>query len=245
LLVAGALASTLVVRTSLHCGGYPDVVTYLAVFGVWANRRRPVIASLCWLLALLEHERALALLPWVVALPLTGPTQTIRQRRSAWFAPLVALVIWVVVHDWLEGRRPAEHATASYLMTLLDDPWRHLHAYGLRPLLGWATALQWVWLVPMLWTVALVRGRRWRPLLVDVALPFSAAGVSMLLAYDWSRLAALAFPCLLAALDDWLPAASVRARRGLAALLIVQVMTPQGFTAWYLTEVWPSWLLPW
>ncbi len=244
-LFAAALATTLVVRTSLHCGCYPDVVTYLALFGVWAARRRPRLASLCWFLALLDHERALMLAPWVLFLLVDSGRRTDRRLSPwVWLGPLLAAVVWFGLHAWLESRRPAEHSVMSYLQPLLADPLHNLRPYRWRPLIGWGSALQWVWLVPLAWGLKLARQRHWRPLLIQVGLPILGASMAMLLAYDWSRMAVLAFPCLLPALEAGL--ADGQGYRGrLAWILGAQALTPQVFTAWYIVEIMPAWSLPW
>lgn len=244
-LFAAALATTLVVRTSLHCGCYPDVVTYLGLFGVWVLRRRPGLAALCWFLALLDHERAVLMGPWVVALLVHAGGRSPGGRRVwAWLAPLLAVAAWFALHAWLESRRPAEHSVASYLQPLLADPLHNLRPYGIRPLIGWASALQWIWLVPLAWSVTLVRHRRWGPLVIEVGLPLAGAGVAMLVAYDWSRMAVLAFPCLLPALEAGLAGGGAYRRR-LGWLLAAQTVTPQVFTAWYIVEIMRSWSWPW
>jgi len=244
-LAAGCLTTTLVVRTSLHCGAYPDVVTYLGLFGVWAWRARPRLASACWLGALLDHERALALGPWVVATLWLAAADQPPRRRWAWLGPLLAGAIWLVVHAVLESRRPAELAAGSYLGPLLADPLHNLRPYGLRPLVGFYSALQWVWLVPFVWAVRVLRRRDWRTVGVGCGLPVLGAAAAMLVAYDWSRMATLAFPCLLPALADGLESGSARARRALAAVLVVQALWPQTFTAWFIVETMRAWALPW
>jgi hypothetical protein len=68
LLVATAVSATLVVRTTLHYGGYPDAVTHLGLLAVWLLRRRPAAVTIVWLLTLLDHERALLMLPWALVM---------------------------------------------------------------------------------------------------------------------------------------------------------------------------------
>ena len=67
----------------------------------------------------------------------------------------------------------------------------------------------------------------------------------MLLAYDWSRLATLAFPCLLPALAAALASDQPRTRWSLAAVVALQVITPQWFTAAHVVERMEGWALPW
>jgi hypothetical protein len=250
LLAAGFVAATLVVRTSLHAGAYPDVVTYLGLFGVWVWRARPRLASLCWLLALLDHERAVLMGPWVVGLLVLESRGEPRRRRWAWLGPVLAAGCWLALHLWLVSRRPAELTALAYLAPLRGDPWHNLRGAGALPLFGFWTALQWVWLVPALWTVRELRQGRWRGAVVQVGLPLLGAALAMLLAYDWSRMAALAFPCLLPGLA-WLlgEAGAGGSRRGvrlsLAGLLLLQALWPQAFTAAEVIEVWSGWLLPW
>jgi hypothetical protein len=128
----------------------------------------------------------------------------------------------------------AEHDAESYLAPLLARPLRNLEEYGVaRPVVGLASAFQWVWLVPAAWAVA------------QLGLPLLAVGASMLLAYDWSRLAALAFPCLLPALAAALAPGQPRARWLLVAVVVLQVLTPQWFTAAHVVERMAAWALPW
>ncbi len=250
LLCAGLLASTLVVRTSLHNGAYPDVITYLALCGVWARREHPRQASMLWLLAILDHERALLLGPWVAAALWLAAGGERRRRLWAWLGPSLAVGCWSVVYLWLISRRPAAYTALAYLEPLAVDPLHNLRGAGWLPLLGFWTALQWVWLVPAVWACGLLQRRRYRYLSVYAGLPLLAAALAMFLAYDWSRMATLAFPCLLPALSAAFragrPAASSRRLRvALAILLAAQALWPQTFTAAGAVEVWRGWCLPW
>lgn len=250
LLVATAVSATLVVRTTLHYGGYPDAVTYLGLLAVWLLRRRPAAVTIVWLLTLLDHERALLMLPWALVM-VSGwgedPAPEARgQRRRAWSGLLLATVAATALHLGLEARRVAEHDAESYLAPLMARPLRNLEEYGVaRPVVGLASAFQWVWLVPAAWAVARLRAGRWRPVAAQLGLPLLAVGASMLLAYDWSRLAALAFPCLLPALAAALAPGQPRARWLLVAVVVLQVLTPQWFTAAHVVERMAGWALPW
>jgi hypothetical protein len=250
LLAATAVSATLVVRTTLHYGGYPDAVTYLGLLAVWLLRRRPIAVTIAWLLTVLDHERALLMLPWALVM-VSGwgedPAPEARaQRRRAWFGLLLATVAATALHLGLEARRVAEHDAESYLAPLLARPLRNLETYGVaRPVVGLASAFQWVWLVPAVWAVARLRSGRWRPVVAQLGLPLLAVAASMLLAYDWSRLATLAFPCLLPALAAGLASDQPRTRWLLVAVVALQVMTPQWFTAAHVVERMGGWALPW
>jgi len=243
-LVAGALGLTLLTRTSLHYAGVPDVVTYLLVFGIWVWRARPWVASACFALALMNHERALFLLPWVMWLLWRESGASAAGRRAILVGLTAAIVLWGLTRFAILSHREVEHTVGYYWQPMLEDPLVHVRAAWPRQPLGFLSAFQWLWL-PVVWCAwRLVRDGRHAELL-GLGLPLFCAWLQMFFAYDSSRLAALAFPCLLPALEMGLSSTGGGWRRWLPAVLVLQIFTPQVFTAAYIVEVMPRWLLPW
>ena len=255
LLAGAALGLTLVVRTSLHYGGYADVVTYLLIFLAWTRRARPWQTSVLLLLALLSHERALFLLPWLLwemwrasrAEAPNAPNAPAAVARRRWIVlvgPALAIVIWLAVRAAILSGREVEHTLGYYLRPLRADPLAYVHLAWPRQALGFASAFQWVWLLLPL-SAGRLRRERGRAALLAIGLPLAGAACQMLVAYDSSRLATLAFPCLLPALESGLREKRPAFRRGLALILLAQALTPQVFTAARIVEVMPGWILPW
>jgi hypothetical protein len=244
LLAGGTLGLTLLTRTSLHYGGVTDVVTYLLIFLAWMWRARPYPAAAFFLLALLNHERALFLVPWLWWLLGREAGGRPHGRRDALLGPLLAIGLWLPVRLLILSHREVEHTLGYYLSPLREDPLYYLRMAWPWQALGFLSAFQWVWLLP------LVRIRKlWREQgcagLVGLALPIVCAGGQMFFAYDSSRLAALAFPCLLPALRSGLREDDPFFRRWLGLVLLIQALTPQVFTAGHIVEVMRTWLLPW
>jgi hypothetical protein len=244
LLAGGALGLTLVTRTSLHYGGVTDVVTYLLVFVAWTRRVRPYPASGFFLLALLNHERALLQLPWLWWLLWREAGGDPRRRRDALLGPLLAVVLWLPARLLILSHREVEHTFGYYLQPLREDPLYYLRMAWPWQALGFLTAFQWLWLLPLCRIRSLWR-QQGRAGLLALLLPIACAGGQMFFAYDSSRLAALAFPCLLPFLQSGLREEGRFFRRWLALTLLIQVVTPQVFTAGHIVEVMPRWLLPW
>ncbi len=250
LLAAGALGLTLVTRTSLHYGGYADVVTYLLLLLAWTRRERPAQASGLFLLALMSHERALFLLPWLwwslwreVGRADAGAAAR-RRRLEALLGPLAAIAIWLPLRALAMSHREVEQTAGYYLQPLRADPLSYVKMAWPWQALGFLSAFQWLWLVPV------TRARHvWRAQgragLIAMALPIVCAGAQMFFAYDSSRLAALAFPFLLPALQSGLGEGGPFFRRWLALVLLLQVITPQVFTAAHIVEVMPWWWTQW
>lgn len=241
LLAAGVIGLTLLTRTSLHYAGVPDVTTYVLVFGIWVWRARPRLATLCFFLALLNHERALFLLPWVAWLLWRGAGDDPHQRRTAMFGLLLAAVAWLALHLAILHYRDVEQSLGYYLQPMTADPLVNIRQAWPHQPLGLLSAFQWVWLLPIGYGWNLMR-RNDRAGLLMLALPVLCACCQMLFAYDSSRLAALAFPCLLPALDAGLRDGGPTFRRRLLVILLLQAITPQVFTAMNIVEVFPTWL---
>ncbi len=241
LLTAGVPGLTLLTRTSLHHGGLTDVVTYLLIFGAWVGRARPGAAIGCFLLALLNHERALFLLPWLGWLLWREAGPAPGRRRVILLGIPLAVAIWLLAHQAILSHREVEHSLGYYLQPLLADPLVNLRlAWPWQPL-GFLSAFQWLWLLP-LWHARWLWREGNRADLLGLALLLVGVGGQFLFAYDSSRLAALAFPCLLPAVAAGLREGGAPFRRRLALVLLLQAITPQVFTAGHLVEILPGWL---
>lgn len=240
-LTAGTLGLTLLTRTSWHHGGMTDVVTYLLVFAVWARRAQPRLVALFLVLALFNNERVIFLWPFFAWL-LFQETEPGR-RRPVLLACFLPVILWLPVYLGIQASREVEHSLAYYLEPLLNDPLIYIRQAWPWQALGFLSAFQWLWFVPLWLAWRLGRSgsrQQWMALL----LPLFCAGGQMFLAYDSSRLAALAFPCLLPALENGLRNGGPSFRRNLTIVLVLQAVTPQVFTAAHIIEIMPGWLWP-
>jgi len=234
-LAAGVLGLTLLTRVTWHYGGMTDALSYLLLFGAWALRARPRAVAALLLLALFTNERALFLWPffaWLLARDAGHPP------RTTALTLLIPVLLWAPVYAAILSVREVEHTPAYYAAPLLADPLDAVRRAWPRQPLGFLSAFQWLWLLPL---IDVFRRRTPWPAL---ALPLLAAAAQMLIAYDSSRMAALAFPMLLPALDRGLTAGGLRFRRLLAALLVLQALTPQLYTAAHAVEIPRGWLWP-
>lgn len=221
---ASTLALSMVVLTTLRYGGYCDALTYLLVLLVWIARRRFVLAAALYFMALLNHESAAFMAPWVaLALASVAPRRTGR-ACAAVGAALVAFGI----ARWIGGLlSPATEYTASfYLGPMLEDPLRWYRESAPHRLRGALAAFNLYWLLPLI--AAFHAWRRGdRTAVALLLLPIPLAWAQLLLAYDVSRLMTLAFMAVLLSAEYLVRTGAYRARGWLLWLGVANWAIPQ------------------
>ena len=224
---ASPLALSMVALTTLHYGGYPDTLTYLLVFGAWWARGRLGASCLLFLLAMLSHESAIVLAPWLlIVLAQAGAAGP----RGAWRAAAglaVTLLVFVGLRMLGERLHPGVAYTMGfYLVPLRADPLHWFRESAPHRMLGIATAFNLYWLVPVLAAARLAaRGAR-----ADAALlllPIPCALAQLFIAYDVTRMATLAFMSVLLGTEYLLRTDGFRARWWILPLSVANFFIPQ------------------
>ncbi len=222
-----ALALSMIVLTTLHYGGYPDALTGLLVFGAWWSRGRLAVSSAFYFLALLNHESALFLAPWLVAEQARAGSEPAHPWLRAVAAVGVSLIAFWGVRWALERTHPSVAYTLKfYLNPMLRDPLHWFRASAPHRWLGVAAAFNLYWLFPLLAaTRMLLRGKR-----ADAALlllPIPCALAQLFVAYDVTRLSALAFMSVLLGAEYLLRTNGFAARRWAPLLCLANFFIPQ------------------
>ena len=148
---ASTLAFTMASLTTLHYGCYPDVWTYLFVFGAWWARGRLWAACVLFLAALLCHESAVFLTPWLLIVLARSGAERAHGWPRAGAALVATLIVFAAFRTLHERAHPSVAYTMGfYLAPLRDDPLHWFRESAPHRLLGVAAAFNLYWAVPLL-----------------------------------------------------------------------------------------------
>lgn len=224
---ASTLALSMVVLTTLRYGGYPDALLYLLVFGAWWARSRLWLSCVLFLLAMLAHESAAFLSPWLLwVLAGGGSKAPLGVLRAAGGIAATLIVFWGI-HLWLERMHPSVAYTLGfYLRPLLADPLHWFRESAPHRWLGIAAAFNLYWVFPILAATRLaLRGSK-----ADAALlllPIPCALAQLFVAYDVTRLTTLSFMSMLLGAEYLIRTNGFGARRWVLPLSLVNFFIPQ------------------
>jgi hypothetical protein len=223
---ASILALSLVALTTLRYGGYTDATTYLLVFGAWWARRNMALSCVLFLMAMVNHESAAFLTPWLL-FALVAPEPSAPRRPIAVVAMLVTLIAFAGIRFLQSRLSPAtEYSLAYYLSPLATDPLHWFHESDGHRLLGIFSAFQLYWVLPLL--AAFHAGRRrdvWTT--TAILLPIPCALAQFLVAYDVSRMTTLAFMSVVLGAGYLLRTRAYAVRWWLLPLSLVNWFIPQ------------------
>lgn len=195
---AALVAFSSPVLSMLQLPGFVDITTCLLLFLAFANVRSPAAWSPLLLLAILNHESALFIVPGFLVL--AWPAGSGRRPVAAFAAAVLsALVPALLYRLWLERSGGFHYSHRFYLqtqgirtglMTVIPHLW-----------LGVFMAFKLFWILPILGArLALARGDRRRA--AALAVVVAGALTQICLAGDVTRLVGLAFPAVLLGADE-------------------------------------------
>jgi hypothetical protein len=224
---ASTLALSMVVLTTLHYGGYPDALLYLLVFGAWWARSRLWLSGVLFLAAMLAHESAAFLAPWLFGVLAGGGSKAPRGVARAAGAIAATLIAFWGIHGLLERVHPeVQYTLGFYLRPLLADPLHWFRESAPHRGLGIAAAFNLYWVFPILAATRLaLRGAKADALLL--LLPIPCALAQLFVAYDVTRLTTLAFMSMLLGAEYLMRTNGFGARRWVLPLSLVNFFIPQ------------------
>lgn len=236
---AAVMAFSLVTLTTVYFGGYTDSATYLIVFLMWWNRKRPWLFYALFLLGMINRECMLFLVPWFIFLR----WQT---RRRLWPTLIesaiglgAALGLYYLVRLWIASQGPVTFRVLYYLDPLKED-WTHWleRSYPYTGL-GAFSAFKLFWIIPVLAAIDLWRNGR-RDEVVSMGLVMAGAAAQLVIAFDSSRMFTLAFPVVVIGLQYLLLSGAFEFRRWFGYLILANFFVPQLYTAAHLLTIMQS-----
>lgn len=230
---------SLVTFTTIHCGGYTDVTTYLLVFLMWWFRKNPVVFWLLLLVNLTNREAAFFLLPWFILL---------RWEVHRRFWPFVldvvlgagiSLGVYYLYRDFLASQSRFHYSLSYYFGGFFDDPFSRFRQTFYYHGLGIFSVFKIMWILPVLAVHGLIAERRYRELLA-IALIFAGSYVQIFIASDSSRLMTMAFMIMPLSLGFLWEQNRYKVRSWMGWVILANLAVPNVYTAQKIVEVWQS-----
>ena len=238
-LAAVVMTFSLVVLTTIHCGGYCDILTYLIVFLMWHFRRKRVVFYVLFLLGLLNRESIVFLLPWLVLVSFDTPGS--RTSRGVWALAgfMLPILGYYLFRLWVGTQAEIELSGSFYLEPLLADPLKHFRTTFYFHGLGFFSVYKLLWCLPVAAAAALVKAGNRRSL-IGFGLLIVGSWLQLFVAFDTSRLFTLGFMIMILSLEHLLRTDEYRFRRWAFAAVLVNLLIPQVYTAADKVEIWQS-----
>jgi hypothetical protein len=214
----------------LHFQGYTDTTTYVLVYAVLLCADRPLIWPVLFAAAVLNHESALFLLPWLLLFTLWRPQGW--KKTAVGFALLAALLLGVRSYqNEIYRLCPGAFSPATYFER--RRIWANLRGIALFFPWGFFEAFKLFWFLPLAAaTVLWARARKAEALLLT--LPVLGALAQLPLGTDTSRLMGLAFPAVLLSLTPLREAWGAGFNQRLWMLILLNFLVPQYYVGQHL-----------
>ena len=236
LAATAVIAFSLVTLTTIYYGGYTDSMTYLLVFLMWWFRQKRLIFYVLFLLALLNRECVLFLIPWYAYLRWVEISSKLRATVDLATGFALVLCLYMTFRWWMGSQGIISLGWEYYLSPLARDP-----LYWLKdtyPLcgLGLFTVLKLCWCVPILAGWDLWR-RGKRSEVYSMMILTICVLAQLLVAVDSSRMMTLVFPVVLMGLLHLFQTNAFSFRSWVGYLLVGNLLVPQLYTAASFVEV--------
>lgn len=238
-MAAVVLTFSTAILVNVGQSGWCDVLTYLAVFGMWRWRRNVWLYALFFILAVFNHERVLFLLPWLVLVRIQGSDRKFRAAVVTTAVIVVGLALYFLFRRHISGEAPPVYTLAYYFQPMLKHPLGWLAKPLAYLWLGLLTVFKLLWIVPvMAWYGLRKEGRKREALML--ILPMVLASFQLIIAWDTTRMFTLGFMTIILALDYLFKSDRVNIRKWLPGLIILTLFIPQLYTASNIAVIMPS-----
>jgi hypothetical protein len=243
LLAAAALAFSLVTLSTVFSPHYCDSATYLAAFGMWCLRRRPLPFYALFAVALFNRESLVFLAPWFAFMELAESQSRLRTLATQAAGYGLALIPVLAYRSWVATLGPTEFGLDYYLAPLREDP-LHFYRESLRHQgAGLYSVFGAAWVIVVAAAVSMWR-RGQRQGVAALALLLAVTGSQLLLASDVSRLLTLGFLAMVVAFEELCARDALAFRSWAPWLILLQALEPHirvaGNRAWIMDSLWGS-----
>jgi hypothetical protein len=236
LYAVAVMAFSLVTLTTIYYGGYTDSMTYLLVFLMWWFRQKRWLFYVLFLLALMNRECVLFLIPWFAYLHVSEASS----KKLAVVDLLTGFYLVGSVYipfRWLVELYGSVVLTTEHYLT----PMRHAplcwfwNSYP-QSILGLFTVFKLMWVIPVLAIIGLWRSGRRREV-YSMLLLMACVCAQLLIAYDSSRMLTLSFPVVLLGLAYLFQSNAFSFRKWAVPLFLCNLLVPQLYTAAHIVEI--------
>lgn len=238
-LSALVITFSLVILTTVHCGGYTDVTTYLIVFLMWRYRSKRWVFHGLFLLGLFNRESIGFLVPWFVFISLQSENNKPLRLLELCLGFGLSLLVYYLFRQWISSQQEVQYSTAYYLQSLLENP---LSRFGQNPgyhSLGLFSVFKVLWVVPVLACLSMWKRQYWSEI-GGIALLLVCSWSQLFVAGDTSRMFTLGFMVIIVSLRHFFRTDDFHFRSWAIPLVLLNLLIPQVYTAGSVVEVWQS-----
>ena len=236
---ATVMAFSLPTLYTLKDGGYTDAATYLLIFLMWWFRRRRVIFYALFLLALLNRESVVFLVPWFVLVRYQDTRRVWRWLADTVVGYTCTIGLYMLFRHFMSERVAVAYTAEYYLRPLLDNPFHWIaHAYPFQ-VLGLFTVFKLLWIFPVLAVVHMWQEGK-RGLVVSLVVLMLCVSAQLVVAFDSSRMLTMGFLVMVISLVYLFRTGAFEFRRWAFPVLFLNLLIPQLYTASHTVEMWRS-----
>ena len=239
LFAAGIMTFSSVILVMLFNSGWCDILTYLAIFAMWHWRRNFWLFTLFFAVGLFNHDSVMFLLPWLIAIRLTGGNKKVTILLLTLLSMGLVMALYFIYRNWVTSQMGVTLSMSYYLQPLLKDPLYWMSEKVPYYPLGWFTAFKILWVIPIAGCyLAWKEGQKWQSVLM--AMPVVLAAAQLVIAIDTTRMFTLGFMSMILALEYFYSSNEDRLRKYLPALFAMNFIVPQMYTAGFKIQLMPS-----
>ncbi|UCG62926.1 MAG: hypothetical protein JSV52_06490 [Candidatus Zixiibacteriota bacterium] len=238
-LMSTVITFSLVVLTSIHCGGYCDIMSYLLIFLMWWFRKHRTLFYLMFLAGLLNRESVLFLLPWFIVISLDSDRPWYLRIVEMIFGFGITILVYYLFRQWVTSGAEIKYSLSYYLEPFVTNPLQRLKRTVYYHSLGLFSVYKVLWVFPCVAALSWWRNRKYASL-ANVLILLLCAWAQLFLAIDTSRMFTLGFMVMIVAVDDLLKTDFMHFRRWAFWAVLFNLMIPQVYTAGKVVEVWQT-----
>ncbi|MCK4372034.1 MAG: hypothetical protein KAW61_02755 [candidate division Zixibacteria bacterium] len=238
-LAAVTITCSLAVLTSIYCGGYTDVSTYLVIFLMWRYRDRRILFHVLFLLGLFNRESIAFLIPWFILISLQDARKKSLRILELALGFIATLSLYYLFRLWVSSQQDVIYSLDYYIRPFLEDPIGRIRHTAPYHGLGLFSVFTLLWVFPVMAAIAWWKERAHYELLGLILLVFCPY-MQLFIADDTSRLFTLGFMIMIVALHKLLTTASTHFRKYAFWLILLNLFVPQLYTAGDTVEVFQS-----
>ena len=233
------MAFSLPTLYTLKDGGYTDAATYFLIFLMWWFRKHRAVFYLLFLLALLNRESVIFLVPWFVLVHYQDTRRFRKWLPDTLIGYSCAIGLYLLFRHFMAERVAVAYTAEYYLEPLLDDPFHWIkHAYPFQ-VLGLFTVFKLMWIFPVLAAVHMWQERR-RGLVLSLVVLMLCVSAQLVVAFDSSRMLTMGFLVMVISLVYLFRTGAFEFRRWAFPVLFLNLLIPQLYTASHAVEMWRS-----
>ena len=222
---AAIIAFSTVTLNTVYYGGYNDSLSFLLVFLMWMLRRQRMVFYLLFFLGLLNRESVAFLIPWFVLISFAPGDRITRRAIELLTGFGGSMGVYYLFRNWIAQHQEIQYSATYYLSELLSNPLGmlgyHFDAFGL----GGFAVFKLMWVVPLAAMISMWRAGKMREH-ASIALLLLCSAGQLLIAYDTTRLLALAFMILPLSLLHLYGSNAFNFKRWILPLFLLNLFVP-------------------